>query len=60
MNFPCVFRFLCRGILGFLAQKPKKHKEKSSKVDVFSVFFGLNFKDEGARGLQINEIHYRA
>ena len=26
----------------------KKHKEKTSKVDVFSVSFGLNIEDEGA------------
>ena len=25
-----------------------KHKEKSSKIDVFSASFGLNFEDEGA------------
>ena len=38
MTFHCVFRFLT-----------KKHKEKSLKVDVFSVSFGLKFEDEGAK-----------
>ena len=37
MSFPCVFRFL--------SSEPKKHKEKSSKVDVFSESFRLIFED---------------
>ena len=50
MTFPCVFRFLT-----------KKHKEKTSKVDVFSVSFGLNFEDEGATyktSVKLNIFHY--
>ena len=40
MTFPCVFRFLSC-VFWFLSS------EKSSKVDVFSMSFGLNFEDEG-------------
>ena len=56
MTFPCVFRFLTKKMSTFddfslcSQVSDKKHKEKSTKVDVFSVSFGLNFEDEGATG----------
>ena len=53
MTFPCVFRFLTKtstfdGFSLCFQVSDKKHKEKTSKVDVFSVSFVLNFEDEGA------------
>ena len=37
----------------FFYVSDKKHKAKTSKVDVFSVSFGLNFEDEGANATNV-------
>ena len=51
----CVLRFLTKKTSTFddfslcFYVSDKKHKEKSSKVDVFLESFGWNFEDEGAK-----------
>ena len=72
MTFPCVFKFLTKKTSTFddfslcFQVSDKKHKEKTSKVDVFSLSFGLNFEDEGAKmqlqigfGLILYQVHSR-